>query len=174
MKKVLVLFLGLILVSSMYAFGAGTKTVGGWIGYESYTPYEDADAFTTITISPYGGYFVINNLCADLLFEYISINSDAMDDPYTQLGIGIGGRYFYNNAYGGFGFLMRSASEGDFSISANFLQFKLGYIFGIAENIYFDFGGRYYMGIGEYGGDGEGDNEETVFQIGAGIDIFFP
>ena len=30
------------------------------------------------------------------------------------------------------------------------------------------------MGIGEYGGDGEGDNEQTVFQIGAGIDIFFP
>lgn len=174
MKKVLVLFVGLILVSSMYAFDAGTKTVGGWIGYESYTPDKDADPITTLIFHPYGGYFVIDNLCADLLFVYSSENSKDWDDPVTHLGIGIGGRYFYDNIYGGLGFLMESESFGDLSVSSNFLQIKLGYVYGIAENIYVDFGGRYYMGFGEYGGDGEGDNEETGFNIGAGIGIFFP
>ena len=174
MKKVLVLFVGLILVSSMYAFDAGTKTVGGWIGYESYTPDKDADAITTLTFGPHGGYFVIDNLCAEFLFEYSSTNSKEWDDPITQLGIGIGGRYFYDNIYGGLGFLMQSVSVGDISVSANYMQIRLGYLYGIAENIYVDFGGKYHMGIGEYGGDGEGDNEETGFEIGAGIDIFFP
>ncbi len=174
MKRFAILLLALVFATSIFAFEQGTKTVGGWIGYESDTWYKDADPITTITINPWGGYFFIDNVCGIVFFDYTSTNSKDWDDPITSLGIGIGGRYFYNDIYGGLGFMMRSTNNGDYKESANFLNLSLGYLYGIAENVYVDLGGRYYMGIGEYGGDGEGDNEQSGFEFGAGIDIFFP
>lgn len=179
MKRILVLFLVLMVASSVYAFEAGTKTVGGWIGYESYKMDDDSDAVTAIEIQPWGGYFVVDNICVDVLLSYISANSDAWDDPMTEFGLGIGGRYFYNQIYVGAGFLMASwdyineETEETEKASANYIGFDVGYLYGIAENIYLDVGFGYEMGIGEYGGDAEGDNEESGFMFGAGIDIFF-
>ena len=170
---ILVLFLVLIVASSVYAFEAGTKTVGGWIGYESYKMDSDSDPVTAIEIQPWGGYFVVDNICVDVLLSYISANSDAWDDPISEFGLGIGGRYFYNQFYGGAGFLMASSDNGAYKWSGNYIGFDVGYLYGIAENIYLDVGFGYEMGIGEYGGDAEGDNEESGFMFGAGVDIFF-
>ncbi|NQV17963.1 MAG: hypothetical protein HQ534_05410 [Armatimonadetes bacterium] len=174
MKRILVLFLVLMVASSVYAFEAGTKTVGGWIGYDSYKIDKDADAVSTITFAPWIGYFFMDNILAEVGIGYSSTNSDAMDDPITSFNLELGGAYFFNNIYAGAGFAMASINAGDEEWSGNYLGFGVGYLYGIAENIYLDVGFGYEMGLGEYGGDGEGiDNEESGFEFGAGIDIFF-
>ncbi|MBN2461261.1 MAG: hypothetical protein JXB60_06600 [Candidatus Cloacimonetes bacterium] len=175
MKRLFILLL-VLAVASAFAFEKGTKTVGGFIGYNSYKYNSDADAVNTIAINPVGGYFFMDNICADLEVEYTNTNSSDWDEPETHFGFGIGGRYFYNYIYGGAAFMMMSYSPAnvDLSYSANYLKFRGGYLFNIAENIYVDLGAHYMMGFGEYGGDGEGDNEESELQIGGGIDIFFP
>ena len=38
--------------------------------------------------------------------------------------------------------------------------------------VYFDLGASYSFGIGEYGGSGYGNNEETMFNFGAGFEVF--
>jgi len=66
-----------------------------------------------------------------------------------------------------------SMNIGNISYSANYLQFKGGYLFKIAQNVYLDLGAIYDVGLGEYGGDMEGfDNEESNFTIGLGIEVF--
>lgn len=174
MKRFMILLVVLTFVASMYAFEQGTKTVGGFIGYSSFKANSDADPVSTIIINPMGGYFFMDNLCADLEIEYVNENSDAYEDPWTEFGIGIGGRYFYTDAYGGLAFMMSSWDNGEYSWSANYLKFRVGYLFGIAENIYVDLAAQYKMGLGAYGGDmDEFDNEETEMTFGGGIDIFF-
>jgi len=175
MKRLFVLFLVLAFSASVFAFGQGTKTVGGFIGYSSSKANSDADPLSTIIINPMGGYFFIDNLCADLEIEYLSMNADYLDDPITEFGLGLGGRYFYMDFYGGAAFMMSSWNDGDYKYSANYLKFRLGYLVKIAENIYVDLGAHYKMGLGAYGGDmDEFDNEESEINIGGGVDIFFP
>ena len=173
MKRILVLFLVLIVASSVYAFEAGTKTVGGWIGYESYTPNSDADAISTIAFEPWVGYFFMDNILAEVGIGYSSTNSKDWDDPITTFDLELAGAYFFNNIYAGAGFAMASMDDGVYKWSGNYIGFGVGYLYGIAENIYLDVGFGYEMGIGEYGGDAEGDNEESGFMFGAGVDIFF-
>ena len=173
MKRILVLFMVLMVASSVYAFEAGTKNVGGWIGYESYTIDSDADAVSTISFEPWVGYFFMDNILAEVAIEYTSTNSKDWDDPITTFGLGFGGAYFFNNIYAGAGFAMESINDGYEEWSGNYIGFDIGYLYGIAENIYLDVGFGYEMGIGEYGGDFEGDNEESGFGFGAGIAIFF-
>ncbi|NQV17965.1 MAG: hypothetical protein HQ534_05420 [Armatimonadetes bacterium] len=134
----------------------------------------DSDPVTAIEIQPWGGYFVVDNICVDVLLSYVSANSDAWDDAATEFGIGIGGRYFFNQIYGGVGFMMESYDEFGDKFSANYLVFYAGYLYPLVENIYLDAGFIYEMGIGKYGGDlDDFDNEESGFDIGVGIDIFF-
>ncbi|MCF7792855.1 MAG: porin family protein [Candidatus Cloacimonetes bacterium] len=174
MKKVFVLLFCLVFAVSAFAFEQGTKTVGGWIGFESYKMNSDADPVNAIEIMPWGGYFVIDNVCVDVLLSYVNANSDAWDDPMTEFAFGLGGRYFYDKIYGGAGFMMESTDNGANKFSANYLAFYAGYLYPIAGNIYLDAGVLYEMGLGKYGGDWDDvDNEESGFDVGVGIDIFF-
>jgi len=177
MKRILVLFLVLMVASSVYAFEAGTKNVGGFIEWQSVKANKDADGTTYFTIFPMIGYFFMDNICADILLEYSSWDDKDLEEKGTDFGLGIGGRYFYNNIYGGAGFLMESLkteNDADFEASGNYLYFLAGYLYPIADNVYVDIGFDYFMGMGEYGGDWEGtDNEESGFGFGAGLDIFF-
>jgi len=182
MKKVLVISLCLLFITSIFAFEKGTKNIGGSISYQSQKWNSDTDAASILTIAPHGGYFFIDNLCADLLINFLSMD-DGYDDKETGFNFGIGARYFYNNIYGGAGFLMQSNSgesvddydgtKYDYNFSANFLNFQLGYLVGLVENVYLDLGFDYSMGMGEYGGDWTGDNEQSLLNFGAGLDIFF-
>jgi hypothetical protein len=176
MKKLAVLVLVLFVAGSVFAFEQGTKTVGGFIGYKSYTHNSDADAVSTIIVSPHGGYFVIDNLCACLNIDYESATNGV---ETSSFGLGIGAKYFYTDFYGGAGFHMMShtlkADDYEEEYSGNYIVFRAGYLVKIAENIYVDIAGRYKMGIGAYGGDWEDyDNEESEILFGGGVDIFFP
>ena len=177
MKRVVIFILAFLVASSVLAFEAGTKNVGGFIEWQSIKHDKDCDGVTYFTIFPMVGYFFMDNICADILLEYSSWDDKDWEVKGSDFGLGIGGRYFFNNIYGGAGFLMESAKTEngtDYEISGNYLYFLAGYLYPIAENVYVDIGFDYFMGMGEYGGDGEGsDNEQSGFGFGAGLDIFF-
>ena len=177
MKKILVLFLVLMVASSVYAFEAGTKNVGGWIEWESIKIDSDTDPITALSIYPWIGYFFMDNICVDIMLEYTSVNYGETDVKETEFGLGIGGRYFYNNIYGGAGFLMESSkneNDDDWEESGNYLLFLAGYLYPITDNVYVDLGINYFMGIGKYGGDLEDyDNEASGFGFYTGIDVYF-
>lgn len=178
MKKGLLILLALLVVSSVFAFTQGTINPGGSVSFYSYKYYSDDDATTVISLLPQCGYFVIDNLAVDLLLNYTTMNMDEQD--VSNLGVGVGGRYFYTilpgKLYGGLGFLYNSDSYDDdfvdYTASSTYLNIKAGYLVPIAKNVYLDFGAKYDMGFGSYGGDGEGDNEESQFGINAGLQIF--
>jgi hypothetical protein len=173
MKKLLFIFLTILVVSSLTAFEQGTKSMGGFLSYNSSKSTSDSDAVNTIMVMPYGGYFLTDNIMAEAFLAYYHANSDSWSDPSSEFGFGLGGRYFFNNIYAGAGFKMTSMDNGNISYSANYLQFKGGYLFKIAQNVYLDLGAIYDVGLGEYGGDMEGfDNEESNFTIGLGIEVF--
>jgi len=174
MKRTVVLLFCLVFAVSAFAFEQGTKTAGGWIGFESYKMDSDSDAVTAIEIMPRVGYFVIDNVCVDVLLSYANVNSKDWDDPITEFGLGLGGRYFYDKIYGGAGFMMESSDNGTTKMSANYLALYVGYLYPLAANVYLDAGFMYEMGIGKYGGDWDDfDNEESGFSLGVGLDVFF-
>jgi len=131
------------------------------------------------------GYFVIDNLSADVLINYTYEGQSERDyneeNSSSALGIGIGGRYFYPIApgkiYGGLDFLYNTNSwkEGnsDGGWNAMYLGLKV-------ENVYVDFELKYQMGLGDYGGDDYEDlpdeykeNKESTFGFNLGLQIFF-
>ncbi len=170
MKIGLFVLLSIILVTSLAAFEQGTINAGGSISFESYKWHSDADATTTISFAPQVGYFFMDNIAADLLLNYTSISNDG---DHSIFAFGIGGRYFFNQIYGGLGFMMES-SDNEFKQTANYLDIKAGYLHPLVDNVFIDAGLLYRMGVGEYGGDAEGDNEESLFKINIGLQIFFP
>jgi hypothetical protein len=174
MKKAVLLLFCIVFAVSAFAFEQGTKTLGGWIGFESYKMDSDSDPVTAIEIMPRGGYFVIDNVCVDVLVNYTTVNSKDWDDPVTELGLGLGGRYFFNTLYGGAGFMMQSHTDSWEEYSANYLVFYGGFLYPLVTNIYLDAGLMYEMGLGKYGGDYEDfDNEESGFSLGVGLEVFF-
>ncbi|MDY6915418.1 MAG: hypothetical protein SVM86_03770 [Candidatus Cloacimonadota bacterium] len=173
MKKLLFFLLAILVVNSLAAFEMGTVNVGGMVGFESYKQDSDADAVNTIMVMPYGGYFITKDIMGEAFLAYYNENSDSYSDPRTQFGFGLGGRYFLDKAYVGAAFKLTTYDDGNNDYSSNYLQFKAGYLFEIAKNVYLDAAALYDMGIGEYGGDFEGtDNEESRFSIALGIEVF--
>jgi len=178
MKKGLLVLLALLVMSSVFAFTSRTVNPGGSVSFYSYKANSDADAMTVIAFLPQIGYFVVDNASVDLLLNYTYMSQD--DVSASEMAIGVGGRYFYTispgKLYGGLGLLYSSTAyddeDGDYSESSTFLNFKAGYLFPIAKNVYIDLGAKYDMGFGSYGGDGEGDNEQGQFGINAGFQIF--
>lgn len=178
MKKGLLILLALLVVSSVFAFTKGTINPGGSVSFSSYKSFSDDEAMTTIAFMPQLGYFVVDNVAVDLLLNYTSMSYD--EESGSTLGFGVGGRYFYSilpgKLYGGLGLLYNSDAYDDgvfdASVSSTFLNLKAGYLFPIAENVFIDFGAKYDMGFGSYGGDGSGDNEQSQLGINAGLQIF--
>lgn len=178
MKKGLLVLLALLVVSSVFAFTKGTINPGGSVSFYSYKYNSDADATTVISLLPQCGYFVVDNLVVDLLLNYTTTSQDDVD--MSTFGGGVGGRYFYTllpgKLYGGLGFLYNNDSyddgEEDISVGSTYLNIKAGYLVPIAENVYIDFGAKYDLGFGSYGGDGEGDNEESRFGVNVGLQAF--
>ena len=193
MKKGLFILLALIIASSVCAFTKGTINPGGTVSFTSYKPNSDQKAITKFGITPQVGYFVIDNLAADVLINYTYEGQSKSDyhDEYSAsfLGIGIGGRYYYpvepGKIYGGMDILYNitkiKVGSIDNDYNAKYLDLKAGYLFPVVENVYVDFGLKYQMGLGDYGGDDYEDvpdkykeNEESIFGFNIGLQIFIP
>ncbi len=166
MKKGILILVSLLFVVAAFAFDQGTINLGGTASFESVKEDSDADAVTVFTLNPNVGYFIIDNLSADLNLNIMSYDGD------TNLGIGIGGRYFYNNFYGGLEFDYMSQDWGSGTLTSMYLMPKAGYMMPLAENVFVDLGLKYQMGFGDYGGDGSGSNEQSVLHFGVGLQVF--
>jgi len=174
MKKVLLLIVCLLFVSSLYAFKAGTSSIDGTVAYVSYKYDKDADPTNVIIINPALSYFLMDNIAVDGLFEYVNANNDSWEDPETEMKIGVGGRIFFGNLYGGAGVLFTSYKDASDDFSGTYLRIIAGYLLPIVENVYFDIAGMYQMGMGKYGGDmSDYDNKEAELVIGGGVAVFF-
>jgi hypothetical protein len=172
MKKVTIFVIVLLLLSSVYAFDKDTINAGGGFSYVSGKSDADADTESNLILLLRGGYFMKDNLTLDLHFQYQSTSSGESDK--SLLGFGIGGRYFMQDKfYVGPSFLYLNDVDNDYSTTMNYLLFQAGYLHPLKENVYLDVGVDYQMGIGEYGGDTSGDNEQTLFYIRAGLEFFF-
>jgi hypothetical protein len=198
MKKGLLVLLSVLVVTCMFAFEQGTINPGGTVSFSSYKhatdPTYKPSSTTNITFAPQIGYFVIENLCADLSLTIGSRSQGKSDynneNSNSHLGIGIGGRYFYNNFYGGLGLKYVSNSDSwtssagvksDGGYNGTYLDLKAGYLVPIVENVFVDLGLKYNMGFGSYGGedykntpDDYKKNNEGDISFGAGLQVFFP
>ncbi|MDD3562125.1 MAG: hypothetical protein PHR32_00430 [Candidatus Cloacimonetes bacterium] len=166
MKKGILILVSLLFVVAAFAFDQGTINLGGTVAFESVKANSDADAITVFTVNPIVGYFVMDNISADLNLALVSYDGD------LDFGIGIGARYFYNNFYGGLEFDYVSETWGDDTVSSMYLVPKLGYMMPLAENVFVDMGLKYKMGFGDYGGDGSGSNEYSQVHFGVGLQVF--
>ncbi len=180
MKKYLLLIslLALFVVSNLCAFDKGTINPGGSISYTSSKYDSDSDTATNFSFSPQVGYFFMENIAGDLM---INLSSGKQGDyKNSSFAIGIGGRYFYNQIYGGLGLMMLSSSSDNgsstYKESSNYLNLKAGYLVPVVENVYVDLGLNYKMGMGEYGGDAPSGtkNKSTLLGFNVGFQIYFP
>jgi hypothetical protein len=172
MKKGLLLFVSMFLVCSAFAFNQGSFNLGGTGSLFIDKADSDADAVTTILVNPQVGYFVIDNVCADLIFTVAHQSDD--DNTIASVGLGLGGRYFWKQAYVGADFQYQSDSyDSDFfgksTVTSIYLTPKVGYLVSIASNVYLDLGVSYLLGVGDYGADGSGSNDSSSLRFGVGF-----
>jgi hypothetical protein len=176
MKKGMLILLSLLVVSSVFAFTQGSMLVGGTAGLNITKSDSDDDPTTTISLFPQLGYFVIDKLCADLIVK-AELRTDG-DDSVNALGIGLGGRYFFDKLYGGLDFQYQQANfdyemGGKSKTTAMYGTLKGGYLFPLAEMAFVDLRGSYQMGLGDYGGDSSGKNETSGLGFNAGLQVLF-
>ncbi|MCB5278007.1 MAG: hypothetical protein LHW59_00595 [Candidatus Cloacimonetes bacterium] len=173
MKKGILVLFSLVLISSVFAFTTGDMMVGGQVGFSSEKINSDAEATNSIEIMPQFGYFVMDNVCVDGILSFNNWSQDKVSG--TDFGIGVGGRYFYNQIYGGLALEYTSSSEdydGDKSDHTGmYASLKAGYLYPLTSNVFVDMGVRYKMGLGDYGGDWKGSNEYSNFGIKAGLQV---
>ena len=176
MKKYLMIVVALMAVSAVFAFQPSSMLIGGGFEFKSEQADADDDVRTTIAFYPQLSGFVIENLCGDLILSYASSSYQKNSD--SIFGIGVGGRYFFKNLYGGADFsynLINSKALGaKLKTNAMYLTPKVGYLAPVTPNTYIDLQGYYKMGLGTYGGDladFDFDNEESCFGIRVGVQV---
>jgi len=175
MKKALIIFATLLIITSAFAFEKGTMNLGGNASLSMTKADSDDETETTITIRPQFGYFVADNVCIDGIFIFESASYDG--DAVSAFGIGVGGRYFFNKIYGGLDFQYQSMSMDigpiDMSVTAMYMQPKIGVLLPMSSNVFVDLGMAYQLGFGDYGGDGSGANEASDLSFNVGLQYFF-
>lgn len=176
MKKGLLILCSLLLVSTVFAFNQGAMLIGGSGGIDISKSNKDADPQTLVSLYPQFGYFVIDKLCADLILKAELLTEG--EDSTTALGIGIGGRYFFDKLYGGLDFQYQQMIRdyeltGKMEKSAMYGTLKAGYLFPVSSRTFVDLRGQYQIGLGDYGADSSGKNESSRFQFLAGLQVLF-
>jgi len=176
MKRGIIIAITLLIIGSLSAFQEGTINVGGSLSYAATKLNEDADTLTELSFKPQFGYFVMDNLVGDVIFELSHLKQG--DHGETLFLLGIGGRFFVDRFYAGAAFLQegyRYTFKGSsaYKWSASYLELKTGHLIPVVDMLYVDLGVNYRFGIGEYGGDVAGDNEWTQFRFMSGLQFFF-
>ena len=161
MKKVVTMMIVLSLLASVsYAqFNTGSKTASGTVSW-SKNSYDGEDAGSLLMIAPSVGYFVMDNLSANVSLNMMTYSDDGESESIT--GFGIGAKYYMNNLYGGGSYNSLSWEDEDAMTS---LLIEGGYLYGLNDNVFLDIGLDYLMGLG--------DNKSTTMTIGVGIATFF-
>ena len=189
MKKIIALVICLLIATSAFAFDQGTKIVWGEADFSSYKYDKDADPVSLIELNTLVGYFLMKDISLNIILGWYNVSTKSSCGDYTykysynDILIGLGGSFFIKNIYAAAAFMYNLTSDKEevtksdetTKVNATYLDFGVGYLVPIIENVYLDIGLDYMMGLGEYSGDdGEGDNTESNFSIGAGIVVAIP
>jgi len=159
MKNVKIVIIMICALSSFAfsQFHAGQKSIDGEATYASYS-YDGDQIYSMLNLSPSLSYFVSDNVELGGGFTYLSMSDD--DDSISSTGFHFGGSYhFGNNIYAGGAYYIPDTDIDD----ANFLILGGGYLSPLSDNVYLDFSGQYWLGMG--------DNEVSVLAFGAGIKV---
>jgi len=186
MKKIIALVVCLLITASAFAFDPGEKLIWGEVGFSSIKEDKDCDPYSVFNLDTMVGYFLMKDISIDVVLSWNNYHYKETYDKesstynYSDILIGLGGSFFIKNFYVGTHFLYELLSEkseyskDEESGNAMFLEFDGGYLVPLIENVFIDIGANYVMGIGEYGGDAEGDNTYSSFNVGAGIVVNLP
>ena len=184
MKKLSACLLIFFLAAGASAFDKGTKNIGVLFNYTSIKAKYGAEADTYFEFQGQLGYFAVKNISIDFAAN-MAIQPNYYDYDYdrdsasstTMFNLGFGSRiFFYDRLYLGSHFYQQFYDRGDANIISFYLDFDAGMLAPITENVYFDFGVQYDMGIGNYSGvDDYGyinKNEESSFSLRAGLALY--
>ena len=146
-RFLLIVCLVLVIGLSGYGFEKGTKSVGGTISFNGYKGYNDAETRYTLSIAPLCNYFVFDNFSIDAQV-LLDTSWGGYTPTATDLGFGLGGRYFFKQFYVGLFFnyftsrRMITSYVDDVLVFEGLnwrtrkeLTFRAGRLFGIAKNI---------------------------------------
>ena len=136
------------------AFDAGTKSVAGGASYSSMT-VGDADAVSTLSVTPSVNYFVIDNLSVGFGLSMSQVGDDDATTTYD-----FGATYYMGSLYGG-GMYNGSTAEG----ADGAVTFKAGYLHGLSDTFFLYCYGSYNMGLG--------DVSSSTMKFGVGFVSFF-
>ncbi len=196
MRIFFIMVFSVLLFVSLNAFEEGTINPGGTFTVALTKHDSKADPLLRMVAAPQLGYFIIKNVAVDIVPTLSSYsqtgksNGTSYSSSGTEVGIGLGGRMFYNGFYGGLSF---SYIYGVYDYnwgnnrdkdreSALYLIPKLGMVMPVAKNVYGDLGISYNMGVGKakdrenYNGIVTTDsynNEYRSLQLYAGLQAFF-
>ena len=181
MKKTLLMISALMLVSTIFAFHSGQVLAGGNIGFQSAKEDSKSDSYKQVEISPEISYFVHDLFVIDGTIGYAYAGDESQTANVLLIGAGVS--FIYSQAYVGMG-LQHAIANSSFDtdtflgtikskVSANYLDFKIGYLVPILERTFLDLRADYKMGVGSYGRDGSGSNNESVLSFKAGLKIAF-
>lgn len=165
MKKALLSIMVLFAITSILAIPKRTLSLGGNLSLMI-----DSGNSSMMQIAPQVGYFVADNLSADLSFNY-QVGSGA-----EVVGLGAGGRYCFNLVYCGAGLMYQSykvwVSSHEYDFSGGFGKIRMGMLYPLAPNVSVDFGATYLFGTGSFWGDITSANDTKQFSLNAGIQAF--
>ncbi len=132
--------------------------------------HPDTDRRDTIVFSPQLGYFVLEDLSADLLLNFSKVSHGELEREEVHYGIGF--RHFINQIYIGAGYMEKRTETYNHEIISGHINAKLGYMLPLSDYIFLNLSADYLKGIGEYRGDTSGNNKQEEFKFKLGIDIY--
>ncbi len=191
MKKIILILICVCLGSGvgLWAFEKGSLALGGSVGYkiDRFDTGSRAVKNSVLTLSPTGGYFVMDNLCLDLNLRYTARWFDTDQSAEPAYGIGIGARYFVKRFYGGLSVDVASTRvtnvtglPGAFEKYQSWetrkeAKLKAGYMLPLLKNVYADLGVFYRFGLGKYtdSKDSSYNYDNNLKEFGTTIGIAF-
>jgi hypothetical protein len=158
------------MVTGLSAFDKGTLNIGGSVSFDTFKEHPDMDRRNTIVFSPQLGYFVWEDLSADLLLNFSKVYHGELEREEVDYGIGF--RYFIDQIYIGAGYMEKWTGMNNIDLISGHINAKLGYLLPLSDYIFLNLSADYLKGIGDYRGDMSGNNKQEEFKFKLGIDIY--
>ncbi|MBN2381349.1 porin family protein [bacterium] len=148
--------------------------------------FEDTDqTITTFGLNVHGGYVVIDNLEAFVLFDFDSTSTENGEDvTTTYFGLGAGANYYFDLSSELFPYAGGFLGFGNEKTDDGYEETITGFMFGLQggakyflnDHFALDGGLRLTLGMGDYeykegGYKNDGDADSTKFELYAGVAV---
>lgn len=170
MKRLMIVLAAIFMIASLSAFDKGTLNIGGSVSFDTFKHHPDMERKNTIVFSPQLGYFVMEDLSADLLLNFSKVSHGGLESEEVDYGIGF--RYFINQIYAGAGYMEKWTGINNYDLISSHINAKVGYLLPVSDYIFLNLSADYLKGIGKYRGDSSGNNKQEEFKFKLGIDVY--